>query len=777
MKLRWLFAAVLTCVSVFAQQESAVVASPTAAVVPRLIRFSGQLTESNKTVGITFTLHASQKDDRTLWTETQNVKVDATGKYTVLLGATKADGIPMEMFASGEAQWLGIRIEGQKEQSRVLLVSVPYALKAAEAETLAGHSATEFVTSEKLSVAVHEELNGQSATSTPGTTKTADPKARTSVVSAGATNFSANTADQVVKVTQVGTGSALIATSPQANAVLGSATTATAYGVTGSNTASTGVAVGVRGTTVADNGISIYGTASGTTGTATGVKGITGAPNGYGVFGQNTSTTGPAIGFRGATASSSGTAIYGTSTAGSGLTIGLRTSVASADGTSAVLQNTAGGKILSGQSGGALTEVFSVSGTGDIAATGLTTTGNITAGGGFHGNGATLSNVVVLDPAADQVADTGAADTSGAAMIALNGVTHNGSTANNAYFHVQQDSGALFSGTLGIGKIPATGAGYRMMWHPYKAAFRVGGVTATDWDDPNIGFYSFAGGHDTLASAFGSFAFGDGTLVSGTDAVGFGNANHVTGTIGLAIGASNYASGFGSTAIGYTEWSQGQGSVAIGYRTGACNDYVVALGHRATNDHAQADAVAPPCSTAGTPSGYTGTFIWGDESTTNNVANQANNEFRIRASGGVRLRTSVNASSALGTNSNTGCDLPAGSGVFSCASSRTVKENFAFLRGTDVLARLRAMPVSTWNYKAEGAEVRHMGPVAEDFRAAFGLGENETTVGVNDLAGVSLAAAKALDEENARLKKELREQKALIKALNARLTKLEQSRK
>ncbi|ABF42469.1 Hep_Hag [Candidatus Koribacter versatilis Ellin345] len=838
MKVRWLFIAVLSCVSLFAQQETSVATAPATAAVPRLIRFSGQLNDASKTVGITFTLHTSQKDDRALWIETQNVKLDASGKYTVLLGATKTDGIPMEVFASGEAQWLGIRVEGQKEATRVLLVSVPYALKAAEAETLAGHSATEFVTSDKLSVVVRQEMNQASTTGTSGGS-VKDPVAhKGNALSSTATNFSDNTVDQVVKVTQNGTGSAIIANSPQANAVLGNATTAAGYGVTGSNAATTGVPVGVRGTTVGDNGISVYGTAAGTGGSATGVKGITAAPSGYGVFGQNTSATGPGIGFRGSTASTSGTAIYGTSTAGTGNTIGLRTSVASASGTAAVLQNTATGKIISGQSGGALNEVFSVAGTGDIAtvagltaagtvagaalsaagtvsatdvtatgtvsapnisgtnltasntvsastvtaanvtasgmvsalalsATGnvsgatVSSTGPITSGGGFFGDGSTLSRVVVLDPAAYQVADTGSADNSGAPMIAINGITHSGATPFNAYVRVQQDSGVVFKGILGVGVIPWTGSGERLMWHPYKAAFRAGsiGSAGTQWDDPNVGFYTWAGGYNTIALGLSSFS----------------------------MGYQSQALGSYSNAMGYTSIADGTGAVAIGYRAGACSDYSVALGQRATTDGSLADQTSTsPCSGS---SGHAGAFVWGDGSITTNVAAQANNEFRIRASGGVRLRTSVNASSPLGTNSNTGCDLPAGSGVFSCASSRTVKENFLFLRNADVLARLRTMPVSTWNYKAEGKEVRHMGPVAEDFRAAFGLGENETTVGVNDLAGVGLAAAKALDEENVRLKKELleqkrvqreqdkvqREQQALIKALTARLTKLEQA--
>ena len=77
--------------------------------------------------------------------ETQNVMADAKGNYTVQLGATKPDGLPLDLFTSGEARWLGVRVNGGEEQPRVLLLSVPYALKAADAETVGGLPASAFI--------------------------------------------------------------------------------------------------------------------------------------------------------------------------------------------------------------------------------------------------------------------------------------------------------------------------------------------------------------------------------------------------------------------------------------------------------------------------------------------------------------------------------------------------------------------------------------------------------------------------------------------------------
>jgi hypothetical protein len=111
--------------------------------VPRLIRYSGIATADqgkhpSGNVGATFALYKDQQGGAALWMETQNVTVDASGHYTLQLGATKPEGLPAELFTSGEARWLGVSINGQAEQARVLLLSVPYALKAADAETIGG---------------------------------------------------------------------------------------------------------------------------------------------------------------------------------------------------------------------------------------------------------------------------------------------------------------------------------------------------------------------------------------------------------------------------------------------------------------------------------------------------------------------------------------------------------------------------------------------------------------------------------------------------------------
>ena len=159
---------------------------------------------------------------------------------------------------------------------------------------------------------------------------------------------------------------------------------------------------------------------------------------------------------------------------------------------------------------------------------------------------------------------------------------------------------------------------------------------------------------------------------------------------------------------------------------------------------------------------------------------------RLRASGGT-----IFFSTSDQTN---GVVLGAGTGTWSSLSDRNAKENFAPVDGLEVLERLAAIPVETWNYKTQDDAIRHMGPMAQDFAAAFGLGADEKRITTIDADGVALAAiqglhqlAKAKDKELAvqrrqnvellehigRLELDLRDQRNEVEALQARLEAIE----
>ena len=125
---------------------SSFTAAQNVTTVPTQVKFSGAVqSPRSRVIGMTFALYKDEQGGAPLWMETQSVSLDASGRYTIQLGTTFPEGLPKELFASGEARWLGVQPEGQTEQPRVLLVSVPYALKAADAETIGGLPASAFV--------------------------------------------------------------------------------------------------------------------------------------------------------------------------------------------------------------------------------------------------------------------------------------------------------------------------------------------------------------------------------------------------------------------------------------------------------------------------------------------------------------------------------------------------------------------------------------------------------------------------------------------------------
>ena len=153
MRLRMLFipCLLLTSLSSIAQNSQV---EPAAVVVPNLIRFNGTLTDGHGypitvPIDVTFSLYAgpsAQSGDgkSVLWHERQRVSPNEKGAYTVYLGAASANGLPGEVFTSVTARSIGVKLDGELEMTRVPLVSVPYALKAGDAQTLGGLPATAF---------------------------------------------------------------------------------------------------------------------------------------------------------------------------------------------------------------------------------------------------------------------------------------------------------------------------------------------------------------------------------------------------------------------------------------------------------------------------------------------------------------------------------------------------------------------------------------------------------------------------------------------------------
>jgi hypothetical protein len=162
-----------------------------ASAVPRLVRFGGSVKDVKGApltgvVGVTFALYSQATGGAPLWLETQNITADSNGRYMVLLGATKPEGLPVELFSSEQARWVGAQVAGQAEQSRVLLVSAPYALKAGDADTIGGLPPSAFV----LAVPAVANGDGSSSSSSaqaPANGQTAAPDSSSNVTTTGGT--------------------------------------------------------------------------------------------------------------------------------------------------------------------------------------------------------------------------------------------------------------------------------------------------------------------------------------------------------------------------------------------------------------------------------------------------------------------------------------------------------------------------------------------------------------------------------------------------------------
>src|SRR5215469_2082049 len=267
---------------------------------------------------------------------------------------------------------------------------------------------------------------------------------------------------------------------------------------------------------------------------------------------------------------------------------------------------------------------------------------------------------------------------------------------------------------------------------------------------------TIAGGGGSHPSQYG---FVTNTVTANWGTVGGGGLNTVGGlfsTIGgghkntamdyaatVGGGFQNFAEADGATVSGGT-LNQANGAESVvpgGYQNVANGDYSFAAG-------VKADAI------------NVGSFVWGDGNglTTDTGAFQ----FVARASGGFTFYT--------GPGIPVGATLPSGSGSWSSLSDRNVKDNFGAVDGTALLARLAALPIATWNYKAQADSIRHMGPTAQDFRAAFGLGEDERHISTVDSEGVALAAIQALYKLSQQQVQELTRQVNELQNQVARLT-------
>jgi hypothetical protein len=255
-----------------------------------------------------------------------------------------------------------------------------------------------------------------------------------------------------------------------------------------------------------------------------------------------------------------------------------------------------------------------------------------------------------------------------------------------------------------------------------------------------VGFATVAGGQVNTATGDHSAIAGgkQNSVVAGGlyGAIAGGFNNTVSGGYGAINGGeTNNASGDHSSVGG------GLSNAAIGqYSTVPGGAFNLAEGYLSFASGYHAHAVAE------------GEFVWADNafnaadfepSTVGSGVHgwpNATNTFNVRATGGAWFVTGLD----INGRPATGPYVNPGSGAWAATSDRAVKENFRAIDPRDVLAKVSAMPIASWNYITEGAQIRHLGPVAQDFYSAFPLGRDDKSITSIDEAGVALAAIQGL---------------------------------
>ena len=309
--------------------------------------------------------------------------------------------------------------------------------------------------------------------------------------------------------------------------------------------------------------------------------------------------------------------------------------------------------------------------------------------------------------------------------------------------------------------------------------------TTAPWTTISGGRVNIAEGSDAVVGGgVGNTATGQNSTISG----GSGNTTGTGGTVGGGTQNSTGPNIFGTVAGGFGNTASGlRASIGGGWDNIASSSNTTVAGGRknvaSSNDAAvlggngnlasgsgaavlggvnnQATSFTSAAAGARAAALHSGTFVWADASTpADTFASTSSNQFLIQAAGGVGINTNSPSFSlevgSDGSNGN-GAHVTNG-GTWTNGSSREFKHAFKSVDGAALLAKLAELEISTWSYK-DSDEGRHMGPIAEDFAEAFGLGNNHQYISTVDADGVSMAAIKELF--------------AMVNAQSARIEELE----
>ena len=257
----------------------------------------------------------------------------------------------------------------------------------------------------------------------------------------------------------------------------------------------------------------------------------------------------------------------------------------------------------------------------------------------------------------------------------------------------------------------------------------------------------------SYASSIAGGSYNDIGSNSAFAVIGGGNNNDIRGNSASSCISGGTVNGIGANSS-YSAIGGGFGNTV-----GENSSYATIPG--GNNNFATNGAFAAG---TGAKAQHSGAFVWSDSSLGNVVSTNVNS-VTMRAAGGYRFFSSSNLAA--------GVFLASGGGGWTAISDRDTKQNFAAVNVREILDKVAALPLSTWNYKSQESSIRHIGPTAQDFKAAFGVGETDLGITTIDADGVALAAIQGLNRKVEEQAAQLRAKEAELQSIRQRLLRVE----
>lgn len=403
--------------------------------------------------------------------------------------------------------------------------------------------------------------------------------------------------------------------------------------------------------------------------------------------------------------------------------------------------------------------------------------GAFVGGGGYLGFNSPRPNVA-SGPAS--VVDGGWNNTASGELAAVGGGDYNVASGNDATVAGGESNtanGQYATVAGGYGNTAVLGAfvgggGYDGFNYTPNAALGPDSVVGGGAGNTNTGSYGTIGGgyNNNLSGPYATVAGGYGNIALNLDAtVGGGIFNQATNEDATVPGGSdNIAGGIGSFAAGYFAlalhdssfvWSDGENGT-LGYSSDRANQFKIQAGGGVIMDVSGSSGLNPAALRVNSTSANgVGIFVSQHSSDATAVFTASGTGDIIKGFSGSTGGNLVFEVVNNGTVYSKGVAL---------TSDRHAKEHFAAISPAEVLDKVAALPISEWNYKTDPPDQKHIGPMAQDFQAAFGLnGNDDKHISVVDEGGVALAAIQGLNQK-------LQEKDAEILDLKTRLDKLEQ---